>query len=83
MSDSGKCVEQNKLCKVDTTTCIRQANELLLHMSAFTYTLVITLLKRARIPGAVYTKAHTRLSWHLLSSVTVTADFVFAFHADC
>lgn len=55
MSGSRKCVEQNKQRKIDTATCIPQANELLLLVSVFTFTIVITLLKRARIPADTHT----------------------------
>ncbi len=59
MSGSGKCVEQNKQPKIDTAMCIPQANELLLLVSVFTFSIVITLLKRARIPAATHTHTCT------------------------
>lgn len=70
MSGLGKCVEQNKQRKIDTATCIPQANELLLLVSVLTFTIVITLLKKGRRHAATYTNAHTyaagsspRLPW--------------------
>lgn len=68
MSGSGKCVEQSKQPTIDTATCIPQANEPLLPVSLFTFTLVITLLKRARIPVATHTRSC------LLAAVTVTTE---------
>lgn len=57
MSGSGTCVEPNKPPRIDTATCIPQANELLRLVSVLTLAVVITLLKRARIPVATHTHA--------------------------
>ena len=55
MSGSRKRVEQNKQRRIDTATRIPQANELLLLVSVFTCTIVITLLKRAGVPAERHT----------------------------
>lgn len=84
MSGSGKCVEQNKQRNIDTATCIPQANELLLLVSVFTFTIVITLLKRARIPAVTQTHTYTPSCYRLLSAVTLTTGKArVVFGADC
>lgn len=57
--------KQTKQSEIDTATCIPQANELLLLVSLFTFTIVITLLKRARIPAAAHTDTHAFAAFSL------------------